>query len=95
MVHVQGANVDRVVDSRDRRLIDLCKDTSLCVGNGCLHKDIPGDFIFRFYNGSSMVDYLLFGRFSHFQENELKEFSDHCAVSFSVNRLTQGHKIYT
>ena len=49
-------NCDNEVDNNGRHLIDLCKATSLTIGNGRLHSNI-GNFTVHSYNGSSTVDY--------------------------------------
>jgi hypothetical protein len=78
-------NCDHVIDAQGRRLIDLCKNTSLVIGNGQMHFDTQGDYTFHSLNGSSTVDYLLldkqdFNLISYFEIAEPNEFSDHSGL---------------
>lgn len=86
---IPRANSDHVVDSHGRRLVDLCKTTSLLIGNGRLHTDQIGEFTFHSHNGSSTVDYILLGKddfkcISNFEIVEQNEFSDHSGLNFCV-----------
>ena len=78
---------DNKVDNSGRRLIDLCKATSLTIGNGRLHNDSNiGDFTFHSYNGSSMVDYLLLDKHDYkhvvyFNILQRNEFSDNSVIN--------------
>jgi len=83
------ANSDHVTDSHGRRILDSCKVTDLRIGNGRLHNDIHGELTFHSHNGTSPLDYLLlnsndFQHISHFQIDNVSEFSDHCGLSFSI-----------
>ena len=90
-------NCDVKVDNNGRRLIDLCKATSLTIGNGRLHNDCNiGEFTFHSYNGSSTVDYLLLDKHDykhvvHFNILQQNEFSDHSGINVCFKTKSQSH----
>ena len=82
-------NRDRAVDAYGRRLLELCKTTSLLIANGRLGSDSEtGEFTFYGEKGCSTVDYLLFIDFetvSYFEICDITEFSDHVGLSFGLH----------
>ena len=84
-------NRDRAVDAYGRRLLELCKTTSLLIANGRLGSDSEtGEFTFYGEKGCSTVDYLLlsfidFETVSYFEICDITEFSDHVGLSFGLH----------
>ena len=67
---VDRANQDHVTDTHGRRLISLCIETGLCIGNGRLKNDTEGKVTYYSRNGASLIDYLLLSKndFKHIKE---------------------------
>jgi hypothetical protein len=89
---IERANKDKIVDAYGKRLLELCKNTNLLIGNGRLDKDKSiGEFTFINTNGTSTVDYLIldykdFNSISKFEITSINEFSDHCGINFHIER---------
>ena len=83
-------NSDHVIDARGQRLLNFCKSTNLLICNGRLYDDkTKGNFTFISRNASTVIDYVLanqtdFKLFNSFEILPLNEFSDHCAIYFSL-----------
>ena len=83
-------NKDHVIDARGKRLISLCKSANLLICNGRLLEDSNiGEFTFLNNNANTVIDYVLANQhdlkyFSTFKIEPNNEFSDHCAVHFSL-----------
>ena len=83
-------NKDLIVDAFGRKLLNICKDTSLLIANGSLN---DGDFTFQGLHGSSTVDYVLlnnhdFQYVTEFTILEQNEFSDHSPLRPCIDRQT-------
>ena len=84
-------NRDRAADAYGRRLLELCKTTSLLIANGKLGSGSEtGEFTFLGEKGCSTVDYLLlpfidFETVSYFEICDITEFSDHVGLSFGLH----------
>ena len=81
------ANVDKIVNSYGKILLDLYKYIGLQICNGRLCDS--SNTCYK-YNGESVVDYLLalpntFCLIKHFQILDGMVHSDHCALSFSLS----------
>ncbi|MCG7879398.1 MAG: reverse transcriptase domain-containing protein, partial [Candidatus Thiodiazotropha endolucinida] len=81
------ASDDKTVNVFGHKLISLCKELGLCIANGRLE---PGRFTFQSSNGCSVVDYFITKppNFKHISKMEILdpcEFSDHCAMCFSMS----------
>ena len=89
---MQRVSKDKILDDHGKRLLQLCKSTNLLIGNGRLCKDTcDGEYTFINSNGCSVVDYLLlshndFNIITQFEIQPLNEFSDHCAIFFTIER---------
>ena len=83
-------NMDRVINSQVRRIIDLCKMCNLKILNGRFGADANiGKYTCHVYNGSSTVDYFMsspafFDIVYDLQVKAINEFSDHCAVELQL-----------
>ena len=83
-------NSDHVIDARGQRLLDFCKSTNLLICDGRLYDDKnKGNFTFISKNASTVIDYVLanqtdFKLFNSFEILPPNEFSDHCAIYFSL-----------
>ena len=90
--NTQRVNMDKILDDHGKRLLQLCRSTNLLIGNGrlCDDKNI-GEYTYINSNGCSVVDYLLLHRrdfiiIKQFEIQPLNEFSDHCAILFTIER---------
>jgi exonuclease III len=81
---------DHVIDTRGRRLLELCKSTGLMLANGRLGSDNNlGQLTFTGSNGSSVVDYCMLRpddctHITEFNVLSFNEFSDHAPLSLSI-----------
>ena len=82
---------DKTVNAFGNNLLNLCKNNKLHNVNGRLE---PGRFTCytsnRISTGCSIVDYVItnshnFDLISHFCNEDLNEFSDHCPISFNLD----------
>lgn len=86
-VPLPRASVDTVSNSQGTQLLDLCKSTSLKIGNGRL----DDGHCFTYYSriGTSVIDYILlkyesFHLVGQFKVLAFNEFSDHAPLQFSL-----------
>ena len=82
------ASVDKTSNAQGTLLLDLCKSTSIRIGNGRL--DDGQNFSFYSRTGASVNDYLLlryesFSSVSNFQILDFNEFSDHVPLQLSLH----------
>ena len=57
-------NKDSIFDSHGRKLLELCKNTSFIIANGCLGEDYNvGEITYCSLQGMSTVDYLLLHKY--------------------------------
>ena len=87
------SNVDTVVNSHGKRLLEFCKTTGIQIQNG--RKTLSKFTCYR-HNGESVVDYLLASastatKISNFQILDLDPSSDHCAISFEIVYQNQNN----
>ena len=52
-------NQDKVIDYREKQVMDTCISTQMSVLNGCLLGDWEGCFICHKFNGASTNDYMI------------------------------------
>ena len=79
-VPLPKASVDTVSNSHGTQLLDLCKSTSMKIGNGRLNDGQRFTYYSRM--GTSVIDYILLNYVSfhlveHFKVLAFNEFSDH------------------
>ena len=82
------ASVDKISNAQGTQLLDLCKSTSMKIGNGRL--DDGQNFTYYSRTGASVIDYILlryesFSSVSNFQILDFNEFSDHAPLQFSLH----------
>ena len=82
---------DMVVNTYGRKLLELCKCSSLRLLNGRKLGDSLGKFTCHEYGGSSTIDYMLtnpslYEHIQYFKVNDwLGHFSDHCAIECGLD----------
>ena len=86
-VPLPRASVDKVSNSQGTQLLDLCKSTSMKIGNGRL--DDGQNLTYYSRTGTSVIDYLLlkfesFHIVGQFKVLAFNEFSDHAPLQFSL-----------
>ena len=86
-VPLSRASVDKVSNSQGTQLLDMCKSTSMKIGNGRL--DDGQCFTYYSRNGTSVIDYILlkyesFHLVGQFKVLAFNEFSDHVPLQFSL-----------
>ncbi|MEW8545045.1 MAG: hypothetical protein AB2693_16090, partial [Candidatus Thiodiazotropha sp.] len=92
-------SLDMKTDSSGLRLIQLCKDSGLCIVNGRAGYDKGiGHFTFQGVQGRSVIDYALFpsdlfGSISDFVVHDLFSFSDHTPIEISLRAKYQTNEI--
>lgn len=84
-------NMDKVVNSSGRKLINMCKYTGLQIQNGRLNIESETFTCFR-HNGCSTIDYLITTSVTaqyikNFRVEPRNSNSDHCAISFSLPHM--------
>ena len=78
------------IDTRGKDLIDLCSGNDLRIVNGRTSGDIFGKKTCFQYNGSSLVDYVIYNKHLLKLIEFLKVFpllpylSDHCQISYNI-----------
>lgn len=82
-------NMDQILDTQGKRIIQLCKSSNLLICNGRLHNDTDGLFTFTNINGNSTVDYLLmnindFKHVTDFYVSLPTDLSDHNAINICL-----------
>lgn len=82
------ASIDKVSNAQGAQLLDLCKSTSMKIGNGRL--DDGQSFTYYSRTGASVIDYILlkyetFNLVSNFKIMGFNEFSDHAPLQFSLH----------
>ena len=91
-------SLDTKTNSSGLRLIQLCKDSDMCIVNGRIGQDKGiGQFTFQGTQGSSLIDYVLLtpdfmDNISDFVVYDITSFSDHTPVeiSFEANYQPTG-----
>ena len=86
-VPLPRASVDKVSNSQGTQLLDMCKSTSMKIGNGRL--DDGQCFTHYSRTGTSVIDYILlkyesFHLVGQFRVLAFNEFSDHAPLQFSL-----------
>ncbi|KAK3086155.1 hypothetical protein FSP39_014419 [Pinctada imbricata] len=91
---IKRKSTDNIVNQFGRKLINLCKTTSLRIVNGRIKDDENGSITFCGPNGVSLIDYLLcepknFNLIKEFSSGIFNIFSDHAPITFalSVDRI--------
>lgn len=85
---------DKSVNTFGYKLINLCKESELCIVNGRLE---PGRFTFQSSQGNSVVDYFItkasnFKFINEIEVEGLSEFSDHCPIHVSFSFFREVEK---
>ena len=89
-VPMKRTSLDSIVNSRGKRLLDLCIQSSLHIVNGRFLGDTNGNFTCFKYHGSSVVDYnivseSLLRKIVTFRVNKFNcLLSDHCQITLSL-----------
>lgn len=91
------ASVDKTSNAQGTQLLDLCKSTSMKIGNGRL--DDGQNFTYYSRTGASVIDYILlryesFSSASNFQILDFNGFSDHAPLQFSLHAGLRWMVIY-
>ena len=78
---------DKSVNTFGYKLINLCKESELCIVNGRLE---PGRFTFQSGQGNCVLDYFIakasnFKFIKNIEVEGLTEFSDHCPINVSFS----------
>ena len=82
---------DKILNTRGKELLDLCKTHSFCIINGRKTGDIPANFTSFQPNGNSVIDYgiasqSLFPSVVSFTVGDFRPWlSDHCPIQFSLD----------
>ena len=79
---VSRVNMDKVLNARGKKLLDIIASANLTIFNGNTLGDVNGQHTCHLYNGSSVVNYMISTdsikhRTANFIGGDLSNFSDH------------------